>query len=349
MLDGYTVDTDEVKDTQILVMLNKKQKYLFSTFFILLTSVLFQFCTSTGPETEGRLFAEIENVSCTEAWIKINTESVSLPTHLKVFERDSLFSDLHITSTSDIIYLDKLLTARLYKFQLIIDEKTQCELQVTTVDTTDHDLTWETYSFGGGTGSSRFTDVAIIDEDNIWAVGEIHTEDTDKFDNNGVWIKPFNAVHWDGDSWNLERIYFRTFCNQEAKAPYPADAIFAINKDIVVACGSQITVIQNNVQKEILCIPVSVKAIWGTSLENYYVVGTDGKIAYWQGVSWEEIETGTDVNLTDIQGSRDGTVWACGNENFKPTVLLQIKNNDAVLLYNRHTGDNKHIIRLQQI
>jgi len=42
-------------------------------------------------------------------------------------------------------------------------------------DTTSHNLSWTQYTFGGaGTaGSSYFNDVAIINDTDIWAVGQV--------------------------------------------------------------------------------------------------------------------------------------------------------------------------------
>ena len=44
-------------------------------------------------------------------------------------------------------------------------------------DTTSHNFTWETWTFGEHS-SSVLNDVAIIDENNIWAVGEIYMNDS---------------------------------------------------------------------------------------------------------------------------------------------------------------------------
>ncbi len=85
-------------------------------------------------------------------------------------------------------------------------------------------LFWETFEFGGGIGSSYLSDVAIINENNIWAVGEIHTDKTDQFDSNGVWVQPYNAVHWDGNNWELKRIFINGYF-------YPLYAIFAFNEN----------------------------------------------------------------------------------------------------------------------
>jgi thioredoxin reductase len=50
-----------------------------------------------------------------------------------------------------------------------IDEKTE-------PDTSSHEVDWQVYDFGHYPHSSVFRDVAIIDENNIWVVGEIIPE-----------------------------------------------------------------------------------------------------------------------------------------------------------------------------
>jgi len=45
------------------------------------------------------------------------------------------------------------------------------------MDTTSHNFTWQTWTFGEHS-SSRLYDVAIINENNIWAVGEIYMKDS---------------------------------------------------------------------------------------------------------------------------------------------------------------------------
>ena len=84
------------------------------------------------------------------------------------------------------------------------------------MDTTSHNFTFETFTFGGTAGSSILYDVAIINENDIWAVGEIYIADTSI---NGY--TTYNAVHWDGNQWELKRIMFYTFCGQQSKDSYP--------------------------------------------------------------------------------------------------------------------------------
>jgi hypothetical protein len=54
---------------------------------------------------------------------------------------------------------------------------------------------WEIDTLGSPDGSNWLYDVAIIDENNVWVVGEIE-DDSGKF----------NAAHWNGGEWELIRI-----------------------------------------------------------------------------------------------------------------------------------------------
>ena len=55
-------------------------------------------------------------------------------------------------------------------------EKLQTEVRkllLTTLDTTSHDFSWKTFTFGGG-GGSVLNDVAIVNDTLAYAVGEIY-------------------------------------------------------------------------------------------------------------------------------------------------------------------------------
>jgi len=61
---------------------------------------------------------------------------------------------------------------------------------------------WKISVFGLGARSSYFQDMAIIDENDIWAVGEVHTRYTDQFDFLSHWVQPsMTSEHWDGQKW----------------------------------------------------------------------------------------------------------------------------------------------------
>ncbi|MBU2508613.1 MAG: glucosyl transferase, partial [Bacteroidetes bacterium] len=251
---------------------------------------------------------------------------------------------------ADTLFFDEgLLPSKTYNYKAKLGGFTAMA-EAVTMDTTSHNFSWETFTFGGQGGSSALYDVAIIDENNIWAVGEIHTAETDRFDSNGVWVQPYNAVHWDGDEWELKKIYFYTFCNQNHKAPYPASAVFSFNNGIVaIASGSQITYLENGEQKNIECIPASVNAMWGTSSKDFYVVGNNGNIAHYDGspsgTGWEKIESGTELNFYDIHGNYNYKTnkWeiiavASHIAHSKERAIVKIENNKIESLSSEPIG-----------
>ncbi len=68
-------------------------------------------------------------------------------------------------------------------------------------DTTSHNFTWQTWSFGEHS-SSIFNDVAIINDSSIFAVGEIYMNDSlgqpDPI--------AYNAAYWNGNEWSFQKI-----------------------------------------------------------------------------------------------------------------------------------------------
>ena len=87
------------------------------------------------------------------------------------------------------------------KAQLSNNQNQTTSLQLTTLDTTSNNFTFETYEFGDGYSSSYFNDVWVFNENNIWAVGYISPEDTTI---NGVHITNPNIIKWDGQSWKIQ-------------------------------------------------------------------------------------------------------------------------------------------------
>ncbi len=181
----------------------------------------------------------------------------------------------------------------------------QISAEIVTMDTTSHNFSWATYEFGGQGGSSAFYDVAIIDENDIWAVGEIYTKDTYTYDSLGNWIDPYNAAHWDGEKWDLKRIFINnTF--------YPLRKIITFNNsDIWFANISLIH--WNGKNFSFFTSPPhdntgngwAINGIWGSSSEDLFVVGNRGNIAHYDGHSWTKIVSGTDLPIQDIYGSKD--------------------------------------------
>ena len=65
------------------------------------------------------------------------------------------------------------------------------------LDTTSHYVSWEIDTLGSPGTWSHFNDVAIIDKNNIWAVGDMYIIEDD-----GSRIQ-YNEAHWDGQDWEI--------------------------------------------------------------------------------------------------------------------------------------------------
>ncbi len=165
------------------------------------------------------------------------------------------------------------------------------ELSVTTMDTTSHNFTWQTFTFGGQGGSSTLFDVAIINENDIWAVGEMYV-----YDSTGSPVL-YNAVHWDGQEWDLKRILYGGWI-------WTIKTIFAFSANDIWFSAFVRYDGQNFIELPIPPILTgwTINKIWGTSSNDLYVVGNNGNIAHYNGTSWTKIESGTDLNVNDIWG-----------------------------------------------
>jgi hypothetical protein len=163
-------------------------------------------------------------------------------------------------------------------------------------DTTSHNFIWQIDTIG--LYSSYLLDVAIVDENNIWAVGEIHTAETDTFDSLGNWIPPYNAVRWDGQEWELKRILYQG-------GFWSIRSIFAFSLNDIwfdaIVKWNGVNFIEMPIPG--ILIGHSISKMWGKSANDLYVVGTQGLIAHYTGSSWQKLESGTNIDIQDIWGA----------------------------------------------
>ncbi|HRI45773.1 MAG TPA: glucosyl transferase [Ignavibacteriaceae bacterium] len=287
----------------------------------------------TEPHT-GNLTITVEDASCTEVWLAVNTGNLSLPNNFVLYENNTRKKDITLTQGETVIVIENLLPKQNYSYKLMNSDNVSNETLAITLDTTSHNFTWETFEFGEY-GNSVLYDVAIIDENNIWAVGEIYMNDSlGNPDHNA-----YNAVHWDGQSWELKRI--KTNACGGVDYP-PVKAIFAFSSsDILFAHIDGSISNYNGIKFTNDCSLItqlngSANKIWGKSNSDFYVVSGNGFIAHWNGSSWKKIESGTNVDLLDVWGTPDGSiVWVSGN-NLNKTVLIKIENSKATIVFESH-------------
>ncbi|OQY74771.1 MAG: hypothetical protein B6D44_03505 [Ignavibacteriales bacterium UTCHB2] len=301
----------------------KRSFYIFLDLIFLLTLTT---CNTTEPpapdETKPVLTLSFDKKSCTELWIKLTTKDLTLPANLTLTQYnpsgDSVNQTFSLSNQDSLFYIDSLLPNQTYKFITTIEQSNNKsnELSSATLDTTSHNFSYQTFEFGEPlTGnSSRLYDVAIINENDIWAVGEIYINDSlGQAD-----LIPYNSLHWNGNSWELKRIYFPVVCSQSNLIPYPSRSInvFSDNELWLSTGGDKIAIIKEGVQINQFCLPsnlsMSINKIWGNSKSNFYVIGNEGKIGNYNGNSWTSVTSGTTLPLTDIYAKNDDEVYAVG-------------------------------------
>ncbi len=282
---------------------------IFSSFLSLFLS-----CDdSTGPpNNNAKINLTLEDVSCTEVWLKLQVDNPALKRDVIIYRDNIEIKRINnILSNDTIIFDEGLLPDKEYTYQAkkIISEKEHIaseEIKAQTMDTTSHNFTFETYTFGEHSSSVLY-DVAIIDENNIWAVGEIYMNDS--LGNPDPIF--YNLAVWDGQKWNLRKVYYKyiNYLNQQDSIVAHLRTIFVFNEnDIWLGIGN---IIRWD-GKRFISIDIPNNAfnsrmnkIWGTSSNDLYVVGNSGSIAHYQNGVWRKIESGTELPIRDIYGSKN--------------------------------------------
>ncbi len=265
--------------------------YLLS-FFIYLFSLLLS-CSPTESVFKDQKITLQADAGVTEAWLTLSAEPVKTDAVYTVKRDTSLIFKGRLNKSDTLLYDSGLKPNEDYKYityaELNGQRSPQTEAEIITMDTTSHNFSWTTYEFGGQGGSSAFYDVAIIDENDIWAVGEIYT-DSGKY----------NAAHWDGQKWQLKKVLYKG-------GFWDIKCLYAFSKDDV---WFEAFMKWNG--KKFISLPIpdllvgyGLNKIWGTSSSDLYIVGNSGLIAHYDGHSWTKIASGTDLPIQDIYGSKD--------------------------------------------
>lgn len=195
-------------------------------------------------------------------------------------------------------------------------------------DTTSHNFEWQITFLGEG-ASSYLKDVAIIDEDNIWAVGEIYLKDS-----LGTLKNAFNLIHWDGIKWNYYSIQFPVY-NSNATATFATRAIFSIGLDqIWITSAGAICIKKGDSFSKIAIpselLPGSINKLWGGG-GNYYIVGNKGTIIFYNEASWQKLESNTTQPINDI--------WGVYNPNTKQSRIFCVASD-------KYHGGEKKVLQI---
>ncbi len=200
-----------------------------------------------------------------------------------------------------------------------------------TIDTTSHNFVWEIDTLGED--GSYLKDVAIVDENNIWVVGMIRTDEPDTA--NGLPYTKYNAAHWNGNQWELIKVLSGHTANTGIQ--YFSENDIWVTSGIPIHWNGQEWTYYHLWDMGVLGPnDGGVTEIWGTSSSNIYFAGRNGSIVHYDGVGFEKIESGGTVRLIDVEGSPDGEyVFVAGMDFYTPahTAAYMIFEGNVETLY----------------
>jgi len=334
-------------------------KFVLVSFLVLVGLFLSLSCNEGYDYSQAALGLDLQDFSCTEAWIEVQIGSNDKTANIYIKKNGEIIQTVNVGQSSTLYYFDSLLPNTNYTFDAVTyedgKEVKSNPVTFTTLDTTSHNFSWQTFTFGQHSSSTLY-DVAIINENNIWAVGEIYLNDS--LGNPDP--TSYNAVHWNGTNWELKKIK----TNACGGVDYPLikstfafssnDILFAhIDGSISHFNGIEFT----NDCSLITQLNGSANKIWGISKNNFYVVSGNGFIAHYQNGSWTKIESGTTSIIGDAWGITNNgisTVYCTVSSFFEPQQdrkILKIVNGkvDSIswqenrLLYSCWTNSNNYL------
>ncbi len=192
-------------------------------------------------------------------------------------------------------------------------EEKLCEI----TDSTSHDFTFVIDTVG--VFPSALYDVAAIDHNNVWAVGVINTPEYDSVWNNPT--KRHNAIKWNGSSYEYHQLKIVAFTGTDTFIQDLRVALAFSENNIWFFSGAGSYVHWNGTEWNSAFIWESKgvpKRAWGSSPDNFYLVGDNGSITHYNGDSFSLMESGTDEDLWQIAGYVDQEngktiMWAHGD------------------------------------
>ncbi len=276
-----------------------REYYLFVVFAFLIFISGCEKDTAPLLSRQPELSLTAEDFTCTEAWLRVQAGNLLGWDVLKVSRDDSVIYTGRPGPADTLLYDAGLLPSRQYSYRASLLRnhnlmKEKALFSITTLDTTSHEFDWEVIEFPSPYGSGTFFDAAVINENDIWACGEINASGG-----------PYNAVHWDGQQWELKRIPFIGTCS--AVDYPPIRAIWAFSEDNILFTNGGAIAKYNGSATYLDCgmnalLDGAIGKIFATDPSNVYAVGGVGTIVHYNGSSWQKLYSGTALNIYDIWG-----------------------------------------------
>ncbi|MDD5061839.1 MAG: hypothetical protein PHN44_06115 [Candidatus Marinimicrobia bacterium] len=283
---------------------------------VLLFAISCEKCPTEPELPEFRIDISADYVGATRVRLSV---SISDSGEVREFgiKRNGEEVSRHQLSGSDTLITDVTAnpaTAYQYKGVIYYDGKeidSSEVINLTTLDTTSHEVEWTIFRFGYI--GSYLRDVFIVSEDDIWAVGFIETEETLHNDT----LDPYNAVHWNGNEWELKRI---PSTYKGSAYPTPLTSVYAFSSSDIWANtgfpkhgdGSNWTLY--HLQDMGIQYSGVIEKCWGTSSDNMFFSGTKGCFIHYIGGNWIVINTNTHRSINDIYGLSANLIYMVSSD-----------------------------------
>ncbi len=203
------------------------------------------------------------------------------------------------------------------------EDQTKC-----LMDTTSHNFTWVIDTLGDY--GSYLNDVAIIDENNIWVVGNIETDSGE-----------YNAAHWDGIDWDFLGLGSNTL---------NLNSIYYFSENDIWVCSGiprhwngQEWIRYNLWDMGVLSPNEGgVSKLWGSSSDNIYFAGGNGSIVHYDGIIFTKMESGIEESIIDIWGLDENHIWAVTHKNDGSGIINEVLFYDGNVwsIIHEKTNDN---------
>ncbi|MFA4907672.1 MAG: hypothetical protein WC602_05370 [archaeon] len=318
---------------------NLKAKTAMFTIFLIVATVLAMSCKECPTEPEEYaidISADFVGASRVRLLVSVSDSGDVRDFGIK---RDGVVITRGQLSGKDTLITDSTVKpATDYQYQgIVFDDENVIDrsetIDVTTLDTTSHEIEWKIERFGCTYVGSHLRDVCIISEDDIWAVGSIETEETLHSDT----LDPYNAVHWNGGKWELERInpYYRG-----DSISSPMESIYAFSSSDIWA-NSGVPIHGDGKEWTLFhlydmgyALSGSLLRCWGDGVNNLYFSGRKGCFVYYSNDKWTIISTNTTRNIDAIYGLSANLVYMVGSnqDNWSSNFIIyedgKIRNID---------------------
>ena len=260
-----------------------------------------------APEVTQNVQLSLEYATCKEVALKIGFSDAPNGSAYRIVRNDNYTLAGTFSGPFAIVYDTMVMAATSYQYvgSRVLNGQIKefgSPVSVTTLDSTRHNVSWQLFTLGDGSGSSELYDVSIINDTLAYAVGQIY-----KLDSIGnIDYQPYNLATWNGKAWTIQKVpyHFQGTVNYS-----PFLTLFALSANDIWLGGNGIIHFDGTTFTEVLAFnsvwgSYAVRKMWGDS-SSLYVVGDAGAAAYYDGVTWTRLSTGTGLDFRDVYGATD--------------------------------------------